>query len=196
MVTLRAYLNLGEALLARSHLEECKIPSELADENAHLYGGAPFAMPIRLLVREEDVERAVRVLKENAVVDVSSGTESEFEYYSEITNPESAGLVEQPEREVTAAKNNPWEILVIALLFLGPGGALLSVKQNFILLPPGYPPSRYYLTILSPAVTHGLGLIAIALGLLFVSLYFYTKHQIKSDGSAARQNPLASDQRR
>jgi tetratricopeptide (TPR) repeat protein len=63
MVTLRAYSNPAEAAIAKSLLDDHKIFCSLADENANLYGGGPLAMPTRLLVAEDQVEQAARVLK-------------------------------------------------------------------------------------------------------------------------------------
>jgi tetratricopeptide (TPR) repeat protein len=62
MVTLRTYSNPAEAALAKSLLDDHKIPCSLADENANLYGGGPLAMPIRLLVPEDRAQEAARVL--------------------------------------------------------------------------------------------------------------------------------------
>jgi len=63
MVTLRTYSNPAEAALAKSLLDDHKIFCSLADENVNLYGGGPLAMPIRLLVAEEQAEEAARILK-------------------------------------------------------------------------------------------------------------------------------------
>jgi hypothetical protein len=63
MVTLRAYSNPAEAAIAKSLLDDHKIFCSLADENANLYGGGPLAMPTRLLVAEDQVEQAARILK-------------------------------------------------------------------------------------------------------------------------------------
>jgi tetratricopeptide (TPR) repeat protein len=62
MVTLRSYSNPAEAAMAKSLLDDNKIVCSLADENSNLYGGGPLAMPIRLLVAEEQVERAGHIL--------------------------------------------------------------------------------------------------------------------------------------
>ena len=62
MVTLRSYSNPAEAAMAKSLLDDHKIVCSLADENSNLYGGGPLAMPIRLLVAEEQVEQAGHIL--------------------------------------------------------------------------------------------------------------------------------------
>jgi hypothetical protein len=63
MVTLRTYSNPAEAAIAKSLLDDHKIFCSLADENVNLYGGGPLAMPIRLLVAEDQAEEAARILK-------------------------------------------------------------------------------------------------------------------------------------
>jgi tetratricopeptide (TPR) repeat protein len=63
MVTLRTYSNPAEAAMAKSLLDDHKIFCSLADENVNLYGGGPLAMPIRLLVAEEQAEEASRILE-------------------------------------------------------------------------------------------------------------------------------------
>jgi tetratricopeptide (TPR) repeat protein len=63
MITLRTYANPAEAALAKSLLDDHKILCSLADENVNLYGGGPLAMPIRLLVAEEQAEEAARILE-------------------------------------------------------------------------------------------------------------------------------------
>lgn len=63
MVTLRTYSNPAEAAIAKSLLDDHKIFCSLADENVNLYGGGPLAMPIRLLVGEDQAEEAARILK-------------------------------------------------------------------------------------------------------------------------------------
>ncbi len=63
MVTLRTYSNPAEAAMAKSLLDDHKILCSLADENVNLYGGGPLAMPIRLMVAEEQAEEASRILE-------------------------------------------------------------------------------------------------------------------------------------
>jgi hypothetical protein len=62
MITLRSFGNAAEAAMAQSVLDDHGISCRLADEASHLYGGAPDAMPVRLLVREDQAEEALRVL--------------------------------------------------------------------------------------------------------------------------------------
>src|SRR5690349_13644857 len=61
-ITLRSYTNAIDAGMAKSLLDNHQIVSSLADENSHLYGGGPMAMPVRLLVAEEQAERAAHIL--------------------------------------------------------------------------------------------------------------------------------------
>ena len=63
MVTLRTYSNPAEAAVAKSLLDDHKILCSLADENVNLYGGGPLAMPIRLLVAEDQAQEAARILE-------------------------------------------------------------------------------------------------------------------------------------
>ena len=62
-----------EAGLAKSILDEHNIFCSLADENANLYGGAPLAMPVRLLVNEGQADEALRILKNGRSRDEGCG---------------------------------------------------------------------------------------------------------------------------
>src|SRR6266404_2691093 len=62
MITLRVFDSAAEAAIAKSVLDDHGISSSLADEASHLYGGAPGAIPVRLLVREDQVDEALRIL--------------------------------------------------------------------------------------------------------------------------------------
>ncbi len=121
MTTLRTYLRETEALLAKSRLEAFEIPCALADENAHLYGGAPFAMPIRILVPDEFVAEAVRIL---------DAADDDAVAASEAVAP----AVDSEMSPMSVARSNPWQILVVALVFFGPGLALLLLKRPMILI--------------------------------------------------------------
>ena len=63
MVTIRTYSNPAEAAMAKSLLDSQDIFCRLADENVNLYGGGPLAMPIRLVVAEDQAQEAIRVLE-------------------------------------------------------------------------------------------------------------------------------------
>jgi hypothetical protein len=63
MVTIRTYSNPSEAAMAKALLNSHDIFCRLADENANLYGGGPMAMPIRLLVAEDQAQTAARILE-------------------------------------------------------------------------------------------------------------------------------------
>ena len=62
MLTLRVFDSAAEAAIAKSVLDDHGISCTLADEASHLYGGAPGAIPVRLLVREDQAEEALRIL--------------------------------------------------------------------------------------------------------------------------------------
>ena len=75
---MRRYANPIEAGMAKSMLEAHDISCTLADENANVYGGAPFAMPVRLLVIEDQVDEAKQVLEDAEKLARSDAAEGEF----------------------------------------------------------------------------------------------------------------------
>ena len=62
MVTLRVFDSALKAGLAKSFLEDRGIECALADEASHDLSGAAVAVPVRLLVREDQAEEALRIL--------------------------------------------------------------------------------------------------------------------------------------
>jgi tetratricopeptide (TPR) repeat protein len=62
MVTLRVFDSGLTAGLAKSLLKDHGIECALADEASHDLSGAAIAVPVRLLVREEQAEEALRIL--------------------------------------------------------------------------------------------------------------------------------------
>jgi hypothetical protein len=110
MVTLRTYWSGVEAALAKSLLDDHKIFCSLADENANLYGGGPFAMAIRLLVNEDQAELALRILDRDlgAVGDIDAAGSAG------VTPAEIAASGEMLD-------DNPWELLAVAFCFVIPG---------------------------------------------------------------------------
>jgi hypothetical protein len=59
MITLRTYLNPTQALLDKTLLDSNEIFCYIADQNANLYGGGPFAMPVRLARDEKTADSTI-----------------------------------------------------------------------------------------------------------------------------------------
>jgi hypothetical protein len=66
VVTVRTYLNLFQARLAKLLLADYEIFCVLWDENAHVIR-APFAIPVRLVVADAQAEAATLVLHNDVV---------------------------------------------------------------------------------------------------------------------------------
>ena len=167
MVTLRAFSTPAEAALAKSLLDDHGIVSSLADENSYLYGGAYLAMPVRLLVAEEQLEEAARILS-----DPPDGLKVEPAVEKEI-----AEAVSRLRHKEEQSSDNPWQLLALALLVAIPGVMLLAAKYNLMLVAYRRPTPRGT-TIISPTVAHILGLVIIAISGLLVFLYFYVRRDI------------------
>jgi hypothetical protein len=160
MVTLRAFFTQAEAALAKSVLDDHNITSSLADENAYLYGGAPLAMPVRLLVAEDQVEEASRILDEG-------GRDR-----ADIQSP-----VEHEPCPEPAANSNPWELLAIGLLVALPGVVLMLQKHELVMVAPGRQISRRTITIISSTDAHLIGAIVMVVALSLVALFFYLRRR-------------------
>src|SRR6266446_502103 len=98
MVTVRTYWNRHTAALAKSLLDDYEIPCALLHENANLF--YPFAMPVRLLVGDNQADRAIQILNGN----LEKAVEIEV---SEAANEISVD--NETAREI--ANRNPWELL-------------------------------------------------------------------------------------
>ena len=188
MVTLCAFSNPAEAALAKSLLDDHNILCSLADENAYFYGGAPFAMPIRIVVADEQAAEADRILKQagGQLADFDSNPDSDVQESKEAIHQEELSMREQRLPLRSLAENYPWEILAIAALLLLPGLSLLLQKHGLILVGWwGGRISRRATTIVSPATAHVLGALVVALAFLLIILFFYTRRAIKRDQLAA-----------
>src|SRR5438309_112296 len=168
MVTLRAFSSPAEAALAKSLLNDHNILCTLADENSYLYGGAPFAMPVRLLVAEDQAEEADRVLK-NPSQD----------------RADSIATIPGDRLQQRAATNNPWEFLAVAALLLIPGLTLLLQNGELILLAPDHRINRHSIAIFSSTTVHMLGALVIAAALLLIVLFFYVRRAITREQATA-----------
>jgi hypothetical protein len=170
MVTLRAFTTPAEAALAKSLLDDHGILSSLADENSYLYGGAYLAMPVRLLVAEEQLEEAARILS-----DPPDGLNVEPAVEKEIA--QTAGRLRREEEQTD---NNPWQLLALAFMLAIPGVMLVTEKYNLLLV--AYQrPTRRGTTIITPTTAHILGLVVIAVSCFLVFLYFYVRRDIARD---------------
>jgi len=161
--------NPTQALLDKALLDSNEIFCAIADQNANLYGGGPFAMPVRLMVAEEQAEEADRILKNS---DQLSPAEQAYSFPIEPL---------EAERREERTNNNPWEILAIAWLFFFPGICLhLQTRPAWF---------RRGRMMLSVSVLHGAGWLAIAVGLSFTLLYFYIRRSLARDKKAKKLQP-------
>jgi hypothetical protein len=181
MVTLRAFSNPAEAALAKSLLDDHKILCSLADENAYLYGGAPFAMPVRLMVAEDQAEEAERILKNPEEDRADFEPSSDNRVIKTIAGDELPGQ----EKRQTLARNNPWELLAIAALLLLPGLLLLMQRYAMILYAPGRRITRHSITVLSPTTAHLLGTLVISVAMSLTLLFFWVRRAILREQAAA-----------
>jgi SAM-dependent methyltransferase len=158
MVTLRAFSNQMEAALAKSVLDDHNIASALADEGAYLYGGAPLAMPVRLLVAEEHLEEANRILdsggQDRADVELAAACET---------------------AAPPLANQNPWELLAVALLLALPGFVLLFQTKGIVLVAPYRRITRGAITLIPAANVQLIGAFVVAAALFLVGVYFYLR---------------------
>ena len=74
MVTVRTYWSRDRAVMAKLLLEEYDVSCALIHENANNF--YPFAMPVRLIVTEDQVDRAIRILDGN-LADIDEAAENE-----------------------------------------------------------------------------------------------------------------------
>jgi uncharacterized membrane-anchored protein len=161
MVTLRTDLNPTQPWLDKTLLDSSTIFCAIADQNVNLDGGGPFAMPVRLLVAEEQAEEADRILKNS---DQLSPEEQASTFSTEPA---------KEERPEDRGNNNPWEILAIASLFFFPGICLVLQTRPAWL--------RRGNTMLPVSILHAVGWLAIVVGLSFTVLYFYTRRSLARD---------------
>src|SRR5713226_2244795 len=83
-----------------------------------------------------------------------------------------------------ARRNNPWELLVIALLVFVPGLIMLFQREPMTGFAAPTNKGRAILEILSPEAAHIFGWIAVAVAVFLVGLYFYTRVSIARDEKA------------
>jgi hypothetical protein len=166
VVTVRIYLNLVQAQLAKSLLDDYGIFCALWHENAHLYGRAPFAMPVRLCVDEDQAEQAIHILA------------GDLERLAQIEKDEGAspaGITAGGLRDRT-----PWELLAIAFYFLLPAICVLQIRYPVVV---GASAGAHYV-ITRLTVAHFFGWLAIAFAALLIVTYFYMRQAPHTDRNA------------
>ncbi len=161
MVTVRTYWNPHTAALAKSLLEDYEIPCALLHENANLF--YPFAMPIRLLVADDQAGRAIHILNG----DLEKAAEIEMSETASETSVDSATAPE-------IANRNPWELLVLAFYLVVP--AICVLRTKFPTLATG---SRARYFIARATVTQFLSWLALAFAAVLVVFYFRVRSSSK-----------------
>ncbi len=188
MVTLRAFSSPARAALAKSLLDDHNIICSLADENAYLYGGAPLAMPVRILVADEQAEEAEQILQraEGRDADIDPATVGGVQVTTEAISQEGFSEQEQQLSRQVPARDTPWEILALACLLSLPGIGLLLQKQDLVLVDSrSYQGGSTTLTVISPATAHIVGALVIAVASALALLFFYTRRLIIRERAAA-----------
>jgi len=161
MVAVRTYSNPHTAALAKSLLEDYEIPCALLHENANLF--YPFAMPIRLLVADDQAGRAIHFLNG----DLEKAAEIEMSETDSETSVDSATA-----REI--ANRNPWELLVLAFYLVVP--AICVLRTKFPTLATG---SRARYFIARATVTQFLSWLVLAFAAVLVVFYFRVRSSSK-----------------
>ena len=155
MVTLRTYWSPAQAALAKTLLDNYEIPCALLDENSGLYNrGAQFAVPIRLVVDEAEIDRAILIL------------DGDFEKAAEIETIEETPIPETIAPEV--ANRNPWELLVLAFFFLVPAISVLRTKYSDVIAKSSW--ARY--AVAHARVTHCLSWLLVIAAVVLIFAYF------------------------
>jgi hypothetical protein len=156
MIAIRVYWNPAEAALEKSVLDNYEVACALFHENANLYGRAPMAMPIRLVVRDDQAEWAVCILNGN------------FEAAAEFEQSPGEMPPEGGESSLSGLREGrPWELLIIAFYFFLPAICFL---QTHYPAKPSY--SRAMRSeIAAVTIAHFLGWIAITFALLLLVLF-------------------------
>jgi hypothetical protein len=155
MVTVRTYWSLVEAALAKSVLDNYEIRCALLDENVGRYNiGQQIAVPIRLVVDENDLDRAICILN------------NDFEKVAEIEDGEGTEEVERP-LSLEKADRDPWQLLVLASSLALPAICILC---RIFPADVGGKWTRYWIACV--IVTRFLSWLALLIAVLLVALYF------------------------
>ena len=157
-------MNLVQAQLAKSLLDDYGIFCALWDENAHVIR-APFAIPVRLVVADGQAEAAILVLHN----DVDS--------LARLSERESLGADTVQSIEQVAENKNPWELLAAAYYFFVPAFWFLQMDYPNFLASTSF--TRYLIARVT--VAHFFGWLSTAFAALLIVTYFYTRQAPHTD---------------
>ena len=170
MVTVRTYWSPAQAALAKSLLDNYEIRCALLDEHSNLSArGALFAVPVRLIVDEEQADRAIHILNG----DLEKAAESRM---SESNDTAESGAATTPEN----ANQNPWELLVLAFYLALPAIFILRTKYSDVVATNSW--TRY--VIARARVTHLIGWIAIILAAALCVAYVQVRRSFLKSRTA------------
>ena len=168
MVTVRIYLNLVQAQLAKSLLDDYGIFCALWDENAHVVR-APFAIPVRLVVADGHAEAATLVLHNDV--------DSLARCLDGLSEREPIGADTVPSIEQPAENKTPWELLAAAYYFFVPAFCFLQMDYPNFLASTSF--TRYLIARVT--VAHFFGWLAIAFAAPLIVTYFYMRQAPHTD---------------
>jgi hypothetical protein len=156
----RTYLNGAQASLEKSVLDDYGIVCALIHENAHLWSRSQWAVPIRLVVRDDQAEQAARILN------------GDSEAAAQIEESLETATVSPDEQEPSELySGNPWELLAIAALFLFPGLCVLQIKYPTVI-----PSTAWGSWVVARLWSmHFFGWLAVAFAASLIGAYFYLR---------------------
>jgi cytochrome c-type biogenesis protein CcmH/NrfG len=141
MVTIRTYSNPAEAAIAKSLLDSHDIFCRLADENVNLYGGGPLAMPIRLLVAEDQAQEAMRILE-------TKGPELPKDFDPGIASETQAGKEDINKQILSELRGlyhtNQWVLLIAVTVLIIAVYLLYKIPRHTTPWSPVYQAMRHY----------------------------------------------------
>ena len=79
-------------------------------------------------------------------------------------------------------RNNPWELLVVAAMFLVPAVIMLFRREPFLF--PSFGNRVAQISLWSPAELHVLAWFGIAVAAILLVLYFYARRSIAREDKA------------
>jgi hypothetical protein len=90
-------------------------------------------------------------------------------------------MMKSSERGRTRRKKDPWEVLVVAGLFLFPGVAMLFQRGTVVAFQKSFRYLPSDVMVLSEHGAHIFGALATAVSLIIVWFYFYLRRAIARD---------------